>query len=93
MDNERLYASRTDQLVALSDLLMDYLQRRGDVSPAVRKRITAYRFTLGLMKADDRLAPIAAKFTEVISAVERRNFKAVVRLADEALALGEDVDD
>lgn len=88
MDNERLYETRTDQIVALSDLLMDYVERRGNVNPTAIKRITAYRFTLALMKADDRLAPVAMKFTEVITAVERKNFKAAVRLIDEALALG-----
>lgn len=85
------YSKDADRIVALSDLIADYIRRKGNVSKPQLRRITAYRAPLARMKSDERLVPIANKFTELIKAVEQGNFAEIVRLSHEALALGEDV--
>lgn len=92
MEHDKVYETRKDQIVALSDLLADYFYHGGKVAQMKIKRITSYRFTLALMKSDGRLAPVASKFTEVINAVEKGNFKAATRLSGEALTLADGVD-
>ncbi|MDN4608646.1 hypothetical protein [Sporosarcina highlanderae] len=88
---DKVYQSRVDQLVLLGELLEEYFLKHGDITPALRRKIIAYRFALAIMKADDRLAPAAKKFSDVISAIEKNNFKAAAQYAAEALALGEGV--
>lgn len=90
--NERLYDARMKQIQAVADLLVDYFQREGDVSPTEIKRIAGYKYALALAKSDKRLAPAVTRYIGVINAVQQDNFELAAQRSIEMGAIVNGVD-
>lgn len=90
MSND-LFETRYTQLINISDLISEYIGHRGNVSKPKLDRLKAQRYALGLISAEPKLRGVALKFIEVIDAASTGNLVEVIRLANEALAIGDEV--